>query len=81
VLVDDPQSGITGLNGDGLPGVAEADLDALASDLDAAAASLDDQLGEREVLAAHRLLQGGLMAANGRASLLIAGLHPLLSER
>lgn len=36
VLVDDPQRRITGLDSDSFPGVAEADLDALAGDLDAA---------------------------------------------
>ena len=38
VLIDDAQAGVAGLDGDGLPGVAEADLDALAGDLDAAPA-------------------------------------------
>jgi hypothetical protein len=38
VLVHDAQGGVAELDGDGLPAVAEADLDALAGDLDAAAA-------------------------------------------
>jgi hypothetical protein len=51
VLVDDPQRGDAELDGDGLPGVGEADLDALAGDLDAAAAGylpLDSSAGRRE---------------------------------
>src|SRR5260370_28448115 len=55
VLVDDAQGGVAELDGHGLPGVAEADLDTLAGDLDAAAAghlALDGPAGRRERLRA-----------------------------
>jgi hypothetical protein len=55
VLVDDPQGGVTEFDGDGLAGVGEADLDALAGDLDSSAAGyppLDGQAGGRERLRA-----------------------------
>jgi hypothetical protein len=38
VVVEDAQGGVGCFDGDGVPGVAEADLDALTSDLDATAA-------------------------------------------
>ena len=53
VLVDAAQGGIAGLDGDGLPGVAEGDLDALTGNLDTAAARdlpLDDHAGRRKWL-------------------------------
>jgi hypothetical protein len=37
VLVDDPDCGVSKLDGDGLTGVSHADLDALTRDLDATA--------------------------------------------
>jgi hypothetical protein len=39
--VDDPRFAVGEFDGDGLPGAAEADLDALAGDLDALAGDLD----------------------------------------
>lgn len=51
MLADDPQGRVAEFDGDGLAGVAEADLDALAGNLDAAAAGdlpLDGQAGLRQ---------------------------------
>lgn len=51
MLADDPQARVAEFDGDGLAGMAEADLDALAGDLDAAAAGdlpLDGQAGLRQ---------------------------------
>jgi hypothetical protein len=53
VAVDDAQRGVAEFDGDGAPGVRQADVDALAGDLDAAAAgypALDDRAGGRERL-------------------------------